>query len=189
MGSEIETGIHSFKFVSKVWIDLVKPRLKESLGTNLLVSFLIRYPHLSSLRYNRQSGSLSFTILLKGVITPQRQEEFVSFAEGYFAACRELDARFSPMGDVTHTSIEGVTMLVYEQPVALLNVGEIRLFMQLVADFYKNAVSDEMVQMPAEELNAQEEIIEHILGQKEAWCDEKLIVAYRDGGKVFVYNK
>lgn len=168
---------------------MVKPRLKESLGTNLLVSFLIRYPQLSSLRYNRQSGSLSFTILLKEALSPQQQAEFVSYAESYFETCRELDARFSPMGVVTYTGMEGVTMLVYEQTVALLNVGEIRLFMQLVSDFYKDAVSDEVVQMPAEELNAQEAIIEHILGQKEAWCDEKLIVAYRDGGKVFVYNK
>ena len=168
---------------------MVKPRLKESLGTNLLVSFLIRYPQVSSLRYNSQAGTLSFTILLKGVITREQQGQFVTFAEGYFTACRELDARFAPMGDVAYTSMEGVTMLVYEQQVTLLNIGEIRLFMQLVADFYKGSISDEVAQVSPEELDAQEEIIEQILGQKEAWCDEKLIVAYRDGGKVFVYNK
>ena len=43
--------------------------------------------------------------------------------------------------------------------------------------------------MPEEDLELQEALIEQILLKKETWREEKSIVAYRDGGKVFVYNK
>jgi hypothetical protein len=43
--------------------------------------------------------------------------------------------------------------------------------------------------LPPEDLELQETLIEQILLKKEKLRDEKPIVAYRDGSKVFVYNK
>lgn len=168
---------------------VAKLRLKESLGTNLLISFLIRYPELSSLRYNPQQATLSFTMLIKDEVAPERQTEFVTFVANYFSACRELDPRFAPLGRVTHAAEDGVTVLVYEQKMDILSIPETRLFMQLVRDFYPELGTEESVPLQEEEVYAQEEIIEQILGQKENLREEKLIVAYRDGGRVFVYNK
>jgi hypothetical protein len=163
--------------------------LKESPGTNLLISFLIRYPELSSLRYNQASKTLSFTVLLKGEVAPERQAEFVDFLDGYYEACRIVDPKFPARGRVEHTTLDGVTVLVYEQPVEVLNIVEVRLLMQLFVEFYGNLIGAEALPLQEEELSAQEEIIESILGAKETWREEKSIVAYRDGGRVFVYNK
>lgn len=168
---------------------LVKPRLKESLGTNLLISFLIRYPELSSLRYNQTSQTLAFSFLLKGEESLSRQAEFVQVLESYFAACRVVDPKFATRGSVAHTPLEGVTMLEYEQQVKLLGSVEVRLLMGVVAEFYGTALGTEVLPLQEEELHAQEELIESILGQKETWREEKSIVAYREGGRVFVYNK
>ncbi|HEU4964106.1 MAG TPA: hypothetical protein VFV52_09695 [Bacilli bacterium] len=168
---------------------MAKPRLQESAGTNLLISLLIRYPELSSLRYNPKTGEMSFTILITGEVLTAQQEEFRAFVARYFAACRELDRNFAELGRITHTMMEGVTMLVYEQHVDVLTIMEVRLFTQLVVEFYQAAVVGEMLGLHEEEMEAQEEIIEHLLGQKETLRQEASIVAYRDGGKVFVYNK
>ncbi|PWK15499.1 hypothetical protein C7459_10335 [Tumebacillus permanentifrigoris] len=171
-------------------VDLVaKPRLKESPGTNLLISFLIRYPELSSLRYNQATKTLSFTVLLKGEIATERQTEFVEFLDSYHEACQMVDPKFPTRGRVEHTVLDGVTVLVYEQRVEALNIVEVRLLMQLFVEFYGSMIGAEALPLQEEELYAQEEIIESILGAKETWREEKSIVAYRDGGRVFVYNK
>jgi hypothetical protein len=169
---------------------LSKPRLKESPGTNLLVSFLIRHPELSSLRYNPQTKKLTFGIYLHGLIEPARQHDFRSHVESYFVVCRDLEPGFSPLGDVTYAMWDGVTILSYEQSMERINATEVRLFMHLVRDYFHASLGEDvLLPLQPEELEAQEEIIERILSEKERLREESSIVAYRDGGKVFVYNK
>lgn len=163
--------------------------MKESPGTNLLICMLIRYPELSSLRYNPDTGEMSFTLLLNGHATAEQQAEFAAFVGQYFDVCRDLDKSFGRLGRITHTLMEGVTMLVYEQHVDQLTIMEVRLFIQLVGEFYQEKLAGEVHGLQDAELEAQEELIEHLLGQKESLREEQSIIAYRDGGKVFVYNK
>ncbi|KEO84207.1 hypothetical protein [Tumebacillus flagellatus] len=168
---------------------MAKLRLKETPGTNLLISFLIRYPVLASLRYNQGSQTLSFTVLLKDQVDAERQTEFVEFLQGYYEACKVVDPKFPQLGRVEHAALNGVTVLGYEQRVEILTLVEVRLLMQLFVEFYGDLIGAEALPLQEEELYAQEEIIEQILGQKETWRSEKSIVAYREGGRVFVYNK
>ncbi|MGZ4105782.1 MAG: hypothetical protein ACXVP5_00365 [Tumebacillaceae bacterium] len=168
---------------------MAKLRLKESLGTNLLISLLIRYPELSSLRYNPMNTMLSFTILVKGDVEPARQTEFVTRVADYFAACQELDPNFSPLGRIEQAADEGVTVIMYEQKLETLTIAETRLFMELVTEFYRGQIGDTGTPLHEDDAFTQEEIIETILGQKEHLREEKSIVAYREGGRVFVYNK
>lgn len=169
---------------------MAKLRLKETLGTNLLISFLIRYPELSSLRYNPESTTLSFTLLLKGEVDAERQKRFVVSLTDYFLACRELDPRFPALGQLTQTVADGVTMLLYEQDIDVVSIPETRLYLQVVKDFYQGLIGEESAfLLRDEEVQMQEEIIEQILGQRDQLREEKPIVAYRDGGRVFVYNK
>lgn len=168
---------------------LAKLRLKETLGTNLLVSLLIRYPELSSLRYNPETTTLSFTILLKVEVDGEKQVEFAEKVTTYFAACQELDPKFSPLGQLQQHADDGVTMLVYEQFLDKISIAEMRLFMELVTDFYRGLIGDTGMPLHEEDAFTQEEIIEHILSQKDTLREEKSIVAYREGGRVFVYNK
>ncbi|MBL0388474.1 hypothetical protein JJB07_17875 [Tumebacillus sp. ITR2] len=168
---------------------MAKLRLKESPGTNLLISFLIRYPELASLRYNQASQTLSFTVLIKDQVDAARQTEFVDFLNGYYEACQMVDPKFPALGRVEFSMQMGITVLVYEQPVDVLSIVEVRLLMQLFVEFYGDLIGADALPLQDEELYAQEEIIESILGQKETWRGEKSIVAYREGGRVFVYNK
>ncbi len=168
---------------------MAKLRLNETPGTSLVVSFLIRYPELSSLRYNPESGVMAFTILLRGEATDQQQAQFESHVNDSLAVCQEYSRAISVLGTVSHALMDGVTILTYEQQVGLLSIMEIRLFMQLAIDFYQGMFGDEGYPLPEEELELQERLIEQILKKKDAWREEKPIVAYRDGGKVFVYNK
>jgi hypothetical protein len=168
---------------------LAKLRLKETLGTNLLVSLLIRYPELSSLRYNPQTATLSFTILLKAEVEAANRAEFAAKVATYFSVCQELDPKFSPPGSLEQSADDGVTVIVYEQQLEKVTIPETRLFMELVTDFYRGLIGDTGMPLHEEEAFTQEEIIEHILGQKESLREERSIVAYREGGRVFVYNK
>jgi hypothetical protein len=162
---------------------------KESLGTNLLISFLIRYPQFSTLRFSPETNKLSFTVLLKESVPLERQKEFAEKAEAHFAAAKLVDPAFASMGSIHQSQVEGITMIVYEQDVNILTIAEVRLFVSLVSDAYHGLVDLEGDSLQEEELDRQEAIIESILGQREHLREERLIVAYRDGGRVFVYNK
>lgn len=168
---------------------MAKLRLKETPGTNLMISFLIRYPEIASLRYNQGSQTLSFTVLLKEQVDEQRQAQCIEFLQGYYEACRMLDTSFPVLGRVEHSALDGVTVLVYEQQVERLTMMEVRLLVQLFGEFYGDLIGADILSLQEEDLYAQEEIIEQILGQKETWRSEKSIVAYREGGRVYVYNK
>lgn len=168
---------------------MAKLRLKETPGTNLLVSMLIRYPELSSLSLNARAGKLTLTILLKGEVADDKCREFALYCTDYFLACRELEPSFAPLGKIGHSLMDGVTILTYEQQVDALHVTELSLFVQLVREFYAGLVGSDLLPLHEAELHAQEEIIAGILGEKETLRQEDSIVAYRDGGKVFVYNK
>lgn len=150
---------------------------------------LIRYPELSSLRLNARAGMLTFTILVKGEVADDKGREFAATCTDYFLACRELEPGFAPLGKIGHALMEGVTILTYEQQVDALHLSELSLFTQLVREFYAGMVGSDLLPLQEAELDAQEEIIAGILGEKETLRHEDSIVAYRDGGKVFVYNK
>ena len=110
-------------------IDLAKLRLNETPGTSSIVSFLIRYPELSSLRYNPESGVIEFTILLKGEVEAEQQARFETYVADSLAVCQEFSRAISVIGSVSHSLLDGVTILTYQQKVEALNIVEIRLFM------------------------------------------------------------
>ena len=167
-----------------------KPRLKESPGTSLVVSFLVRYPELSSLRYNPDTERLAFRIFLKGVVELTQQEEFRQYVEAYLAACRELDPAFSQPGLIEFVTYEGATELCYKQQIHSLQLAEVRLFMELVRQYYAGMLGDDLGLPPHEEdATAHDELIERILQNKSAIREEKPIVGYREGGRVFVFNR
>jgi hypothetical protein len=150
---------------------------------------LIRYPELSSLRLNPKAGTLSFTIFLNGEVSDEKRDEFAAYCADCFAACQALEPGFSVLGKIAQTGMEGVTILTYEQQVDVLNLTELSLFMQLVHEYYRGMLGEEAMPLHDAEHDAEEEIIARILGEKDALRQEETIVAYRDGGKVFVYNK
>jgi len=168
---------------------LAKPRIKESLGTNLLVSFLVRYPQLSTLRYDPQSRTLSFTLFLKGDVDPVKMAAFLAHVDEHWEVARMIDPAFSPLGRIEHATHEGITALLYEQSVEVLNLEEVRLFVQLACDVYRGDLSDDEWMTPEAELVSHEETLSRLLGQKAELAEEKILVAYREGGRVFVYNK
>lgn len=150
---------------------------------------LIRYPELSSLSLNAKTGMLTFTILLNGEVADEKRGEFSRFCADYFAVFQELEPSFGQFGTIGHSLMDNVTILTYEQQVDRLNVTELSLFMNLVRDFYAELCGDDLLPLQEDEVDAQEEIIAKILGEKDTLRHEDSLVAYRDGGKVFVYNK
>lgn len=154
----------------------------------MLVSFLVRYPELSTLKFDPKERVLSFTIFMMQGVPQEVREQFLKTLGAHWEAARMVDPTFSPLGKVSFADLEEITALVYEQSVERVNVPEVRLFMQLVGESFRGQLSDETLSMQEEDLETQEEIIGMILGKKKELAEEKVIVAYRDGGRVFVYN-
>jgi hypothetical protein len=171
-----------------VLISLFQPKRKESSGTDLVVSFLFRYPELSSLRYNPGTGRLTFRIFLKGVVELTQQQEFRQHVEAYLTACRELDLAFAKTGSIQFEKFDGATALTYEQNIQALNIAEVRLFIELVKEFFAGMFSDDVEwSLNEESAQAHDERIEQLLENQQEIREEKPIIGYRDGGRVFVF--
>lgn len=166
-------------------------RVKESPGTSLVVSFLIRYPELSSVRFCPETERLTFRIFLKGIVELTKEQAFIQYVETYVAACRELEPSFADAGTIRFERFEeGATALCYEQRIQQLDLPEVRLFMELARQDFEDLFSDDKLLSPyEEEVVAHEAVIERILQDKNTIREEKPIVGYREGGRVFVFNR
>lgn len=157
---------------------------------SLLVSILIRYPEISSLHFDPKSRSLAFNFLVRGLIP---QENLRSFRTK-LSSC--LDVFHQIGGDQNHTTsilsedFNGVTRLIVAREVDTLSQHEISLIIHVIYDhFTDKLVSDYNDSILEEELLLQEEMIDSMLLDVSGASQEKDFIAYREDGRVMVFNK
>jgi hypothetical protein len=166
----------------------MRSRFKESKGIHLLISMLIRYPQVSSIRFVHKGKFVILTFLLNGLIEEEMYQKFLSKVEEYFVAMQEFDHTFKKWGTFNRSVMNEVTLITYTQSLNHLSLSEIRLFTALIQEHFASYISLDPVELRMEDMEAQDEVIEHLLHHQEGITEEQDWVAYRDGGKVFVYN-
>jgi hypothetical protein len=167
----------------------MRTRFKESRGIHLLISLLIRYPQVSTIRFVHKGKAMILTFLLNGKIEEEEYQQFCAKVEDYFMVIQELDPAFKVLGSFQKVEMNGVTLITYTQTLDSLSLLEIRVLTTLIQEHFASYILLDPVEMRLEEMEAQDEVIEHLLHHLEGINEEQDLVAYRDGGKVFVYNK
>jgi hypothetical protein len=167
----------------------MQARNQESPATHLLISMLIRYPEVSTLRYEPDKQLLIFTFLLQGEIDTSKQIACQQKFFSYYDACSDLDNKFRYRGVFSFRHFDDVTLVTYQQGLSNIRPGEIRLLISVLQEFFPGEVTLEPLLIDEQDLDMQEELIDRLLNHKELLSEKQQIVAYRDGGKVFVYNR
>ncbi len=159
-------------------------------STGLLISILVRYPEVASINFDPVNQSLKFTFIFEHTL---RKRELADFEEDLLESIRAYNyLEKNKMGRVSlsYQVLDNYTAMEILRDVENIMHGEIALIVDVFRDSFKGLlVTESNSDLVEEDLTVQEELIEHMLENIKESHDDKSLFAFRDEGKVLVFNK
>ena len=163
---------------------------QDAYATNLLISLLMRFPEIMAINFDMPEEKCKFTFMLQGNVP---KEEYALFK-------RKLGESLDAFSELTSENIAVSVKLVRSGKVSLMEITSstdylcleaIQLITSLLDISFPQIVVKDMDILETvrdEEMLRQEEIIEYLLSHTTGTKKENLI-AFREAGKVYVYDK
>ncbi|MGB9660549.1 MAG: hypothetical protein ACPL5F_00840 [Moorellaceae bacterium] len=162
--------------------------LSDSVG--LLISILVRYPEVGTINYEPGSRVLKFSFMLAASLKGKDLQEFAHRFTKSLSTYNLLENRIPRVISLNYNCFQQLTVLEVQRDVETLSQGEIGLIMALVRQEFNEAlVAEPNENIQEEELLVQEEIIDHMLESLKGEVPQKKLIAFREEGRVLVFNK
>lgn len=165
---------------------------KEDLtnSVSLLISILIRYPEVAKINYDPEKQVLNFTFIHLGILSDQEFAGLKSNILSSIEMYNTLECKTPKVVKLDYYISDSITMIEIKRDVETLVQEEISLMVELFRHYIKNnLVTDDNESLVDEDLVVQEELIEHMLESVKAKSENKRLYAFRDEGRVLVFNK
>jgi len=163
---------------------------QDAYTTNLLISLLLRFPEIMTINYDMPQDCAKFTFMLNGSPDKAEVSRFNSLLRESLSVYRELTGEeFSVKAKVLRSG--NFSLVVVTGCTSTLSLEAIQLITGVVATVFSNRVirdSETADSARDDEMWRQEEIIEYLLSHSTGTKEENLI-AFREAGKVYVYDK
>lgn len=163
--------------------------VSDSIG--LLISILVRYPEVGSINFDPQAQELRLTFILAGNIEKTEISGIKNIIVDSVHIYHQLE-RIRPRVFLVECNFndDNYAIIDVKRDVDTLTRNEIGFLMELFhVHFPHSLVAENNEELWEEDLLLQEELIGHMLeGMKNVVTDKK-IIAYRDEGKVLIFNK
>ncbi len=157
---------------------------------SLLVSILIRYPQISSLNYDPHGEMIRFGFLISEEISTERVLGFNQLLKSSLEAFHHLDGSEDFHVEVNVQSVDKITSMEISLYISTLSRDEISLLVLLLQDAFANhLVMDIHDPTIEEEMQLQEEIIDSMLMDLQSGTHDRNFIAFREEGRVMVFNK
>lgn len=161
--------------------------LSNSVG--LFISILVRYPEVGTIRFDPKSQTLSFTFLLRSTdcVNDQRFADSVRESLEAYSAIEG-----TAIGTISIQTVaeNGIAVLEITRDAASLSQTELALLVGLVRErFADELIIDDSDALVEEDLLEQDELIREMLADLQDGQPERNLIAFRDGGRVLVFNK
>ncbi|MGE5543135.1 MAG: hypothetical protein ACM3WT_08860 [Bacillota bacterium] len=167
-----------------------REKAENSKGVGLLISVLVRYPELSTVNFDPHKRVLKFTFILTRPLEPQRFEKVRSRFRMSVGAYGDFKNRKPSLIEMARTDFGDITVLEVQRDVETLTQEEISLVIDIVRDEFGSLLAaDRNDNLMEEDLLVQEEIIEEMLQDVRDCRQDKNIIAFREEGRVVVFNK
>lgn len=159
-------------------------------SVSLLISMLVRYPELATINFDPRHQTLKFTFLLTRVLS---EDEFDAFRRRLLESLKAyawLEGLEVATTEVGLTKYGDVSVVEVVRDVRSLSQGEVSLTIDLIRGvFAPILVVDRGESVQEEELAAQEELIEQMLEDLRESRSDRNLIAFREEGRVLVFNK
>lgn len=160
----------------------------DSVG--LLISILVRYPEVATINFDPSRQVLQFTFIASRVLQPAELDRLRETVLDSIAAFNLLENRQAAVSSIDCQVYEQLTMVEVRRDVRTLVQEEIALVVQLLRRHLdRDLVAETGESLVEEDLLIQEEIIEHMLENIKGSGEDKHLFAFREEGRVLVFNK
>ncbi len=163
---------------------------RASNSVSLLISMLVRYPELATINFDPRRQTLKLTFLLTRVLSEEEFRAFQGRLLDSLAAYAWLEGLEAATTEVGLTRYGEVSVVEVTRDVRSLSQGEVSLTIDVIRGLFTSAlVVDRGESVQEEELAAQEELIEQMLEDLRESRSDKNLIAFREEGRVLVFNK
>lgn len=169
---------------------IFKDDTPSSDGVNLLISILVRYPEIGSIRFNPENHSLQLIFLLSQSSEEEKGKEFYLFLEDSIGAFHTLTGTSPNLIDIQLSISKPVALLTVTRDIITITKNEIDMLIALLRDhFTHRLLTDYNESMLEEDLRLQENVIEDMLANIKKNQTEYRLIGIREDGRVMVFNK
>ncbi|MBX6350561.1 MAG: hypothetical protein IRZ11_03510 [Clostridia bacterium] len=162
---------------------------RSSGSVNLFISMLTRYPEVTSLHYDPERHVMRFTFLCPKPVAPaafRALERRIEESVDAYTLLEDIDWRHLRL---RHEVMHGLTVVEFERDVESLTLPEISMVIALLKDGLEGGLVVEGEEPAEEEERTQhEEIIETLLDDLRATSEPQRLIAFREEGRVLVFN-
>ena len=165
--------------------------MQENAGLDIFISVLLRYPEFNAVKYNAAKGEIKIEVALQGEIEADKQEAFIAEAQKCVALFHKLSSLETGKIKATFKeySQSDLTFLSYHRDVESLSEEEVELFAGLLQKSFNELIIRDSGKIIAED-GFKEQIKENLLYKiNSEKTSTSNFLAYRDHGRVLVFNK
>lgn len=161
-------------------------QVSDSVG--LLISMLVRYPEISSICCEPDSKEIKFTFLLNG--NENNINEFSTIIDKCLTTLYYLEKGqvVNPF-NIKHITCGRLTVLDICRKMDNLSAQEVNLIISLTQDYFRDSLVVEVEELTKEDQLFQEDLIGTMLDNLDHEMINQKLFAFREEGKVMVFNK
>jgi len=162
--------------------------VSDSIG--LLISILVRYPEVGTINFDPQSHELRLTFIMAGILDHNDFTGFNQIITDSINIYHQLERIKPQVFSTEWHQNDQYTILDVKRDVDTLSRHEISFIVELFQTHFENSlIIDNNDDVWEEDLQIQEELIGHMLENLKNGMPDKKLIAYREEGKVLVFNK
>jgi hypothetical protein len=162
--------------------------LQNSVG--LLISILVRYPEVGTVKYQPEERTLRFTFMVSDLVEEKTFRGFADRLKESLLTFAFVSGRRMRVCLLENTEYNGFTLIELHRDVESLSREEISLVASLLGESFVDRVVKEAQEPLLEEDQVyQEELIEHMLDDLRQGQLTKDLIGFRENGRVFVFDK
>lgn len=161
--------------------------VSDSVG--LLISILVRYPEVGTINFDPQTNNIRISFMLLRIIPESVLEKFRERMLSCLATFHFLEGINTELVEVNYSFCEDITVLEYKRDLDSLRGDEISLTIAMVRENFEEYILNEHNDSVEEDLMFQEELIGKMLENARYTVPDKKLVAFREDGRVLIFNK
>lgn len=159
-------------------------------SVSLLISILVRYPEVATIDLEADHQVLKFTFLFNQSISTDNLTNLKGILLESIQVYNYLENRKPTRISINQQDCDEITVVEILRDVESLSQEEIALIVDVFNQYFRyNLVKEASDDMIEEDLLVQEELIEHMLESVKGNNDNDHLYAFREEGKVLVFNK